>query len=128
MDPRSDLVQILINRLLNAQRRALYSIQVIFNILQRYHPLLDLPARPHRLDAISSSLLYDLVDRKLWPALPPLVSLESVLDGSNGRNALQQSLEEKDHLLVFLDVDLPVKVEHVEANGDDDVEVGGLED
>lgn len=100
---------------------------MIFDLLKSSHPLLDLPIRPHRLDAIGSSLFNNNVYRQLLSALPPLIGFESVLDRCNGSHSLEKSIEEQNHLLVFMDVHSPVIVKHIEANGNHDVQVRRLE-
>lgn len=128
MDAGSDFVQILIDGLLDVERGCLDPVNVVLDVLQRDHPLFDLPGGPNCLDAIGRSLLDDLVDWQLRPTLPPLVSFEGVFDGSYCRNSLQEPLEEEDHLLVFVDVHLSIEVEHIKADRYNDVEMRWLED
>ena len=128
MDLGCNLVEVLVNRLLNIQRIALDSVYMPFDISQSNHPLLDLPVRPDRLDAVGSSLLDDLVDRELCPALSPLVCLEGVLDCSNSSHSLQKPLEEENHLLILVNVDCTIIIKDREANCDGDVQPGRLED
>lgn len=128
MDLGCNLVEVLVNRLLNIQRIALDSIYMSFDISQSNHPLLNLPVRPDRLDAVGSSLLDDLINWELCSTLSPLVCLEGILDCSNSSHSLQKPLEEENHLLIFVNVDCAIIVKHREANCDGDVQPGGLED
>lgn len=57
MDLGSYLIQILVNRLLYVKNRGFNSVDMVFDSLKSSEPLLDLPVRPHRLDAISCSFL-----------------------------------------------------------------------
>ena len=121
MDLGCNLVEVLVNRLLNIQRIALDSIYMSFDISQSNHPLLNLPVRPDRLDAVGSSLLDDLINWKLRPALSPFVCLEGILDCSNSGHSLQEPLEEENHLLIFVNVDSAIIVKHRETDCDSDV-------
>lgn len=128
MDLGCNLVKVLVNRLLDIQRIALDPVYMPFDISQSNHPLLDLPVRPDRLDAVGSSLLDDLINWQLCSALSPLVCLEGILDCSNSSHSLQKPLEEENHLLVFVNVDGAIVVKDREANCDGDVQPGRLED
>ena len=79
------------------------------------HPLFDLPVGPDRLNAIGSSLFYNFIDRQLGSTLSPLVCFECVFDGGDGSDSFKKSIEEKDHLLVFMNVDSSVVVQNIEA-------------
>ena len=59
---RSDLVEILVNRLLKVERRRLDSVDVPLDLGESDHSFLDLPVRPNRLDAVGAPLFDDLVD------------------------------------------------------------------
>lgn len=80
MDLSSYFVEVLINRLFNVESIALDSIDVLLDLGQCLHSLLDLPITPNRLNAIGSSLLNDLIDWQLGSALSPLVTFVSILD------------------------------------------------
>lgn len=98
--------------MLNIQRIALNPVYMPLDISQSNHPLLNLPVRPDRLDAVSGSLFNNLIYWQLCSALSPLVRLEGILDGSNSSHSLQKPLEEENHLLVFVNVDSTIIVKH----------------
>lgn len=128
VNPGGDFVQVLVDRLLKVQAIALNAVDVCLDVRERLHPLLELPARPLLLNTDCCSGVDDDVDWQLGTGLSPFVCLVRVLDGSDRGHSHEQSLEEENHLLVFVNVDLTVVVEYVEADGDDDVEMLRLED
>ena len=62
MNLGSNLIQILVDRLLNVKNRCLNSVDMILDPLESPKSLLDLPVRPHRLDTISCSFLNDNIN------------------------------------------------------------------
>ena len=57
MDLGSNLIQVLVNRLLYVKNWCFNSVDMVLDPLKSPKPLLDFPIRPHRLDAISCSFL-----------------------------------------------------------------------
>ena len=121
MNLGSNLIQVLVNRLLYVKNRRFYPVDMVLDPLKSPQSLFDLPVRPHRLDTISRSFLNNDVNRQLLSALPPLVSFESIFDGCYGCNSLEQSVKEQDHLLILMDVNSSVIVKNIEANGNHNV-------
>ena len=118
-----DVVKVLVDRLLYEEDVRVDLINMILHILQSDHPLLDLPVRPYRLNTVSSSFLDNLINWQLWSTLPPLVSFECIFDGSYSCHSFQESLEEEDHLLVFVYINTSIVVKNIEANLNQNIQV-----
>ena len=51
------------------------------------------------------------------------MSFKSIFDSSNGGNSLQKSFEEENHLLVLMDVNTSIIIEHIETDSDHNIQV-----
>ena len=76
----SDFIEILIYGLLKVDSVAIDSVNMGFDVLERDHPLFDLPVGPNSLNTIGSSFLDDLVNGKLSTTLSPFISFECILN------------------------------------------------
>lgn len=106
----SNLIEVLVNGLLNVQSIVSYQVDMVFDEVQSIHPLLHLPVAPHALNAVSSSLLNDLVYWQLLSASSPQPCFEGIFNGCLSCHSFEQSFKEEDHLLVFLNVDFTIVV------------------
>lgn len=62
MDPSSNIIEVLIDRLLQENRVRVNPIDMILDVLECPYSFLDLPIRPDCLNTSSSSLFDDLIN------------------------------------------------------------------
>ena len=119
----SNLIQILINRLLNINLIALNFVHMIFYILKSYHSFFQFPIRPGTLYTICSSFLNDLINWQLWSAFSPFIRFVSILNGRNGSNSFQKSIEKQNHLLILMNIYTSIVIKYIKANCYHDINI-----
>lgn len=92
-------------------------------VRQSFHSLFQFPTRPLLLDTNCGSCVNDFINGQLRSRRSPFMCFISISYGCSCCNSHQKPFKEKNHLLIFVNIHLPIVIKHVKTNCNDNVQM-----